>query len=198
MREKIELLVENLDLVFLNPIHFPGNWDREGWGQLPLGKVLAFLSALSIAVGSVLVSPPYTQGSMLGILLSTIANFFILLTLPYVLGSFLDYLAQSRDRKGSAQLMVDFVTVAVSIHLLFVPLAFVFLLLGLTGFGAGFAILFLLFVGLGLVLTRGVKYIYDLKDRDALRYSFLSLGLSFFYPFLFNFYMTTGILNLTL
>lgn len=198
MREKLFELADCLDLTLLNPLEYPGEWMDRNLNWSLNGKWIAVFSALSLAVGSTYISPPYTKGFFIGVLIGSIANFFILLFLPVVLGAVLDYWAQKKERKGSAKMMVDFLSISISIFMLYAPLCILFQTLGLTGFGASLIVLVLNFAFFLLILSRGVKYIYDLKDQDSFRFALGAVAISFFYPLAFNFYMTSYFLHFTL
>ncbi|MCC5815748.1 MAG: hypothetical protein JJT78_13430 [Leptospira sp.] len=198
MRKYIFDFTDCLDMVFLNPLKFVSDWDSADLNWKLFSKIAIIGSSLSLAVGSSYISPPYTKGFIVGIVLATIANFLILLILPLILGSVVDYWAQGRARKGNAPMMVSFVGISLAILMLYAPICILFQTLGINGLGGSFLALLLVFIGLALVVSRGVKYIYDIKDKDSIRFSVLALGVSLLYPFLFNFYMTSYILNFTL
>lgn len=63
--------------------------------------------------------------------------------------------------------------------------------------GSGFRIFLLLtFIVLyGLIIARGLKSIYELRNRDSIRFSFYALGLTILFPFLMNLYTATSVLQ---
>jgi hypothetical protein len=198
MRKYIFDFTDCLDLVFLNPLKFVSEWDTTNLNWKLFSKIAIIGASISLAVGSSYISPPYTKGFMVGIILATIANLFILMILPLILGSVIDYWAQGRERKGNAPMMVDFVGISIATLMLYAPICILFQTLGINGLGGSFLALIMVFISLALVVSRGVKYIYDIKDKDSIRFSIFALGVSILYPFLFNFYMTSYILNFTL
>lgn len=198
MRERIFELADILDLAYLNPLQYINIWESSSIGWKFYSRFFAILAAFSLSVGTYYISPPYTTGFWVPVFLSTVANFLILLFLPTVLGSLLDNFAQSKERVGKSRMMVDFIGVSLSILILYSPICIIFQTIGIQGFGGSVLAMMIVFIGFGILNSRGMKYIYDIKDKDSLRYSLLSLGIVFFYPILFNFYMTSYILNFTL
>ncbi|WCL50336.1 hypothetical protein [Leptospira sp. GIMC2001] len=198
MRDKLLQLTDVLDFAFMSPLGFIDAWEKQEISWVGYGRVFAILSAFSLAVGTSYISPPYTSGYIFPIILSTFANFAILILLPTIFGSLIDYFAQSKQRTGKAIMLRDFGNVSLSLFMLYAPICMILQAIGFTGLAGAFFAMITMFGFYLFVCSRGVKYIHDLKDSDAIRYSSYALGLSFFYPFLFNFYMTSFILNFTL
>jgi hypothetical protein len=198
MRKRIFELADILDLAYLNPLQYINVWEESQIEWKSYSRFFAIFAALSLSVGTIYISPPYTTGYWVSLLLSTLANAFILFLLPTLLGSLLDNFAQSKERSGKSRMMVDFIGISLSSLILYSPICIIFQAIGLQGFGGSVLAMLIVFLGFGILNSRGMKYIYDIKDRDSLRFSLISLGFAFFYPFIFNFYMTSYILNFTL
>lgn len=198
MRQKLFELADVLDYALLNPLQFTNAWEDTNiaWGSY--GKLFSVLAGFSLAIGTYYISPPYLQNYIVPILMGAIANALILLVLPLVVGSLMDHFAQERERNGRSKMMVEFAGITQVAFLLYAPLCILFQAIGLQGFFGSLVAMLLVFGGFAFLNSRGIKYIYDLKDQDAIRYAFTALGVSFFYPFLFNFYLTNYIMNFTL
>jgi len=95
-------------------------------------------------------------------------------------------------------MMSDYFSISLGILIMYAPFCIIAVSIGLQGFFASLVFLLLAFVVLAILNSRAIKYIYDLKSRDAMKYSFQSLGILFIYPLIFNFYLTSYILNFTL
>ena len=130
--------------------------------------------------------------------MGTIANYLALSILPLLSGSLIDSYAQTKERVGKSNMMSDYVSISIGILIMYAPFCIIAVSLGVQGFFASIVFLILAFVGLAILNSRAIKYIYDLKNKDAMKYSFQSLGILFVYPFIFNFYLTSYILNFTL
>lgn len=198
MREKIFQLADVLEAVFLDPIQFIDQWDSSKINWRLYKMLFSFFAALSISVGSHYISPPYSSGFYLPIIMGTIANYFALSILPLLSGSLIDSYAQTKERVGKSNMMSDYVSISIGILIMYAPFCIIAVSLGVQGFFASIVFLILAFVGLAILNSRAIKYIYDLKNKDAMKYSFQSLGILFVYPFIFNFYLTSYILNFTL
>ncbi|MCG9873332.1 MAG: hypothetical protein MH321_00935 [Leptospiraceae bacterium] len=198
MREKIFQFADLLDSVFLEPIQFIDKWEASTFDWRFYKILFSFFSALSIAVGSYYISPPYTSGFYLPLILGTITNYFALSFLPMLGGSLIDSYAQTKERVGKANMMSDYFSISIGILIMYAPFCIIAVSIGLQGFFASLVFLLLAFVVLAILNSRAIKYIYDLKSRDAMKYSFQSLGILFIYPLIFNFYLTSYILNFTL
>lgn len=200
IQKKIQEFVECLDLIFLNPVHFASYYQEvgESFNWKYYTRIIAFFSALSLGVGSRLISPPYDSFSFISILFATIVNFVIFLFFPQFAGAIIDAMVQEKDRKGNAPMTQVLVSIALGIYVLYSPLAMIVLGLGLSGILAGYFILILLFIGLGLFVGRGIKYIHDFKNQDAFRLTFYALILSFVYPMVFNLYIAFAVLNMAM
>ncbi|MCZ8239734.1 MAG: hypothetical protein O9346_00335 [Leptospiraceae bacterium] len=198
MRDKIFQLADLLDSVFLEPIQFIDKWEASKFDWRFYKILFSFFSSLSIAVGSYYISPPYTSGFYLPLILGTITNYFALSFLPMLGGSLIDSYAQTKERVGKANMMSDYFSISLGILIMYAPFCIIAVSIGLQGFFASLVFLLLAFVVLAILNSRAIKYIYDLKSRDAMKYSFQSLGILFIYPLIFNFYLTSYILNFTL
>ncbi len=84
---------------------------------------------------------------------------------------------------------------SVVLFVLFAPVCIVFHAVGLSGLGAGFFLLLTFVILYSLALSRGLKSIYELRNRDSLKFSFYALGLTILFPFLMNLYTATSILQ---
>ncbi len=198
MRDKLFRLAEILESVFMDPIQFIDLWESGKVVWKGYRQFFSIVSAISISIGSSYISPPYSREFYIPIVLAIVANYLVISFLPILVSSLVDSFAQGKERIGKSKLMSDFVGISVSTLLLYTPICIIFASVGLVGFLASIILLILSFALMAIINARAIKYIYDLKDRDALVYSFKAMGILIVYPMIFNFYLTSYIINFTL
>ncbi|BDA77454.1 hypothetical protein LPTSP3_g03840 [Leptospira kobayashii] len=188
--------VDLLEIVFLEPLRFP-----EEMKEIPLARgnsthwAFAILSALSIATGMSLLSPPYTIGTIGFLIFGFFANLIAVRFFPFIFVIIFDYYAQGKGRNAKVSVFLSYARHSVLIFILFAPFCTVLQNLGFGGRGIGLLVLIFHLLVYSLLVGRGAKYIYDLKDKDAFKFGYTALGLSILFPLLFNLYTATTILQ---
>ncbi len=196
MNRNIQHFFASLEYTLVNQIKFIEEIDKLFLKPQFASGIIRFLAAFSISVGSVFLNPPYTKGFFGAIVFGTFADFLLLTILPFIIGSLVDYFAQNKERPGRVRLMVLFSDFSVLIYLLFCPIAVILGEVGIFGVGAYILLLLILTIFYLLNLTRGAKYIYELKDKDSMRIVFLSFVIVSVVPLVFGIFFTSSIFSI--
>ncbi|MCE9499649.1 MAG: hypothetical protein K8R21_03995, partial [Leptospira sp.] len=196
MKENFFRFVEAIEYTLLNQIKFIEEIDRLFLKPATAGSIVRLIASFSLAVGSTMLHPPYTKGFIATIFLSQLANFALLSVVPYIIGSLIDYFAQNKDRPGKVRLMVLLTDYSSVIYFLFLPLSVVFLQAAIHGIVAYILIFFLLTVLYILNISRGAKYLYDLKDKDSIKFAFFSFFITISLPIVTTIFFSSAILSL--
>ncbi|TGN17332.1 hypothetical protein [Leptospira idonii] len=196
MRDLFYDFVDLLEILFLEPLRY-----AEEVNEIPFAVskssnwLFSILAALSISTGMSLLSPPYTISTISFLIFGFISNLIILRFFPFFFGIVLDYYVHSKARNIRIGTLISFARHAVVVFVLFGSVAMILQSLGIYGVGTGLFLLSFLFIVYAVLVGRGAKYIYDLKDKDAIRFSYTALGITLLFPFLLNLYTATTILQ---
>ena len=196
MKDNFLRFIEAIEYILLNQIKFIEDIDRLFLKPSLAGSIIRLIASLSIAVGSTMLHPPYTKGFFATILLSQFANFALLTLVPYIIGSLIDYFAQNKERPGRVRLMVLLTDYSTVVYFLFLPVSVVFVQADIQGIGAYiflFAVLTILYI---LNISRGAKYLYDLKDKDSIKFAFFSFFITISLPVVTSIFFSSAILSL--
>ena len=196
MNKNLFNFFESLEYTLINQIKFIEEIDKLFLKPQTVTIFIRLLAAFSISVGAVFLNPPYTKGFYGAIVFGTIADFLLLMILPFILGSLIDYFAQTKERPGRVRLMVVFADFSCVIYLAFFPMAVIFAELGILGIGSYVILLFILTLLYLLNLSRGAKYIYEMKDRDSTRFVFISFAILSIVPLVFGIFFTSAIFSI--
>ncbi|TGM23512.1 hypothetical protein EHQ82_05540 [Leptospira selangorensis] len=196
MRDFFFDLVDTLELVFLDPLRY-----SEEIKEIPFGVsgsstwLFSTLSALSLSVGMSILSAPYTISTLSFLFFGFLANLILFRFFPFFYSLVADYYVQKKGRSQKLLFLVMFARHAIVLFLLFAPVCMVCHALGFSGVGSGFFLLLTFVILYGLLVARGLKSIYELRDSDSIRFSFYALGLTILFPFLMNLYTATSVLQ---
>lgn len=194
MRDFFFDLVDVLELVFLDPLRYSEEIQEIPFAASPASSWLfSILAALSLSVGMSILSAPYTISTISFLFFGFIANLFMFRFFPFFYSLVADYYVQKKGRSQKLLFLLMFARHSVVLFLLFAPVSIVFHAVGLSGLGSGFFLLLTFVLLYCLALSRGLKSIYELRNRDSLRFSFYALGLTILFPFLMNLYTATSI-----
>ncbi|MBE7411037.1 MAG: hypothetical protein L6Q54_11080 [Leptospiraceae bacterium] len=186
----------SIEYTLINQIKFIEEIDRLFLKPQIVSGILKLIAAFSISTGAVFLNPPYTKGFLGAIVFGVFADFLLLLILPFILGSLIDYFVQNKDRPGRVRLMVLFSDFSVLIYFLFFPISVIFAEFELLGVGAYILLLIILTILYLVNLSRGVKYIYELKERDSMRIVFFSFAIVSVIPFVFGIFFSSFVLSI--
>ncbi|TGK80147.1 hypothetical protein EHQ31_16050 [Leptospira montravelensis] len=196
MRDFFFDLVDVLELVFLDPLRYSEEVQEIPFAASPVSSwMFSILSALSLSVGMSILSAPYTVSTLSFLFFGFIANLLLFRFFPFFYALVTDYYVQKKGRTPKLLFLILFARHSVVLFLLFAPVCIVFHSLGISGIGTGFFLLLSFILLYSLVLSRGLKSIYELRNRDSLKFSFYALGLTILFPFLMNLYTATSILQ---
>lgn len=196
MRDFFFDLVDVLELVFLDPLRYSEEIKEIPFAASPLSSwMFSVLSALSLSVGMSILSAPYTISTLSFLFFGFIANLFLFRFFPFFYALVADYYVQKKGRSQKLLFLLLFARHSVVLFLLFAPVSIVFHAVGLSGLGSGLLLLLTFILLYSLVVSRGLKSIYELRNRDSLKFSFYALGLTILFPFLMNLYTATSILQ---
>ncbi|MEI1276980.1 hypothetical protein V6Z05_01525 [Leptospira venezuelensis] len=183
LKELFNRFIDLLDAVLFEPFRVENV--ISSWGTYPLKLVGGFvlgLAAVSTGAGYVFITPPFTGRSFGQFLIAALTHLLFFMLLPYAIAFIVDGLAQSRGKKGNANITFRFVNLSLS---LFISNAAWAILLAQLGVKGGFGVITLYSIHYGLfiaVLIRGTSYIYDLKFRDSIRINITTFIVTFFLP----------------
>ncbi|MGJ4787901.1 hypothetical protein EHQ52_05415 [Leptospira koniambonensis] len=183
LKELFSRFIDLLDAVLFEP--YRAENVIASWGTYPLrivGVMVLILAAISAGAGYVFITPPFTGRSFGQFAIAAIMHFGFFLLLPYTIAFIVDGFAQSRGKKGNANITLRFVNLSLS---LFISNAAWGILLAQLGIKGGFGVITLYSIHYGLfmaVLIRGTSYIYDLKFRDSFRINIITFLITFFLP----------------
>ncbi|MDF3819696.1 hypothetical protein P3G55_07285 [Leptospira sp. 96542] len=196
MRDLFFDLVDVLELVFLDPLRYAEEIKEIPFAIAPVSNWLfSILAALSLAVGMSILSSPYTIATLSFLVFGFFANLVMFRFFPFFFGILADYYVQRKGRMSKITYLLLYVRHSVVLFLLFTPIAILMQALGFSGRGSGFYLLLLFLLLFGLNCARGIKFIYELKSRDSILFAFYALGLSILFPFLFNLYTASSVLQ---
>jgi hypothetical protein len=198
MRESIFRFIGILELVYLDPIRYLNSYQEFGESWKSSGRIVLGFAALSVAVGSYYIAPPYLNSYFVVILFGFFGNFLIFLVYPMLLGALIDTQAQAKARGGRSGAMIRFIEISFSFFLLYSPICIIFTAFGFQGLGGGLAAMFLVYIGFLYFASRGIKYIYDIKDSESIKIILVAAGIAAIFPFLFNMYLMNYLINLSL
>lgn len=196
MRDLIYDIVDLLEILFLEPFRYVDEMN-----EIPFAKsqssnwVFSVIAAFSISTGMSLLTPPYTIASVGFLIFGFLANLIVMRFFPFIICVILDYYAQTKGRAAKVSLLLSFLRHIVLVFSIFGPISMIMVTFGVYGRGFGILLLILHFLLFALFLGRGVKYIYDLKDTDAFRFSYFALFIATGFPILFNIYTATTVLQ---
>lgn len=196
MRDFFFDLVDTLELVFLDPLRYSEEVKEIPFAISPISSwMFSVLSALSLSVGMSILSAPYTISTLSFLFFGFIANLILFRFFPFFYSLVADYYVQKKGRSQKLLFLVMFARHSIILFLVFAPVCIVFHAIGLSGVGSGFILLLTFIVLYGLIIARGLKSIYELRNRDSIRFSFYALGLTILFPFLMNLYTATSVLQ---
>jgi hypothetical protein len=196
MRDFIFDLVDLLEILFLEPFRYLDEIKEIPFARRKISNwIFSIISALSVSAGMSLLSPPYTIGTIGFLFFGFIANLIIMRFFPFFICVILDFYAQGKGRDAKVTFLLQFSRHTILVFAIFAPISLILISSGIYGRGIGILLLIAHFLLYGYMLGRGVKYIYDLKNRDAFRFAYLALFFTFIFPLLFNIYTASSILQ---
>ncbi|TGL60684.1 hypothetical protein [Leptospira sarikeiensis] len=192
-KELFSRFIDLLDAVLFEPFRVENV--ISSWGTRPL-KIISILilvlASVSAGGGYVFISPPFTGRSFIQFVVATAAHFLFFLFLPYIIAYIIDGFAQSKGKKGNANITVRFAKFSLS---LFISIAAWAILLAQLGLKGQFGVITLYSIHYGFfiaVLVRGTSYIYDIKFRDSLMINIFTFILTFSLPVTMYFVIKTS------
>lgn len=196
MRDWAYDVVDLLEILFLEPFRYVDEAKEIPFARRKLSNwMFSIISSLSIATGMSLLSPPYTIATISFLVFGFLVNLLVMRYFPFIICLILDFYAQGKGRSAKISLLLNFSRHTVLVFSIFAPIAMIMVTTGVYGRGYGVLLLFFHFLLYALFIGRGVKYIYDLKDRDAFRFAYVALFLTVGFPLIFNLYTATTILQ---
>lgn len=194
MREWFLDVADIFELVFLEPFRY-----GDEIGEIPLSeksslpRLVLALGSLSLAVGSSLLSPPYTIATFSVLVLAFLLNMLFLRLFVFFFAICFDFFAQKKGRTSHSKDFQRYLQYALAFFVLFAPVSILLSALGSYGTFSSVSLLFLFLLFFSIIVSRGGTFLYDLKARDSLQFTFMTMGLSAFFPFVFNLYSITSI-----
>lgn len=189
-------LVDLLELLFVDPLRYAAEVVEIPFAIRPLSNWLfSILAALSVSTGMGILSAPYTFSSISFLLFGFIANLIMFRFFPFFLAVVMDFYVQKKGRTQKTAFLLLFVRHSLVMFMLFAPISIVLQALGLSGVGSGLFLLITLIILYGFAIARGLKFMYDLKDRDSLQFTFTALLVTIVFPFLMNLYTASNVLQ---
>lgn len=194
MREWMLDLADIFELVFLEPFRYV-----EEINEIPLSeskslsRIILVLSSLSIAVGSSLLSPPYTFSTISILVAGFFLNMVFLRLFVFFFAIAFDFFAQRKGRTSHTGEFQKFLKYALASFVLFAPISILLSAFGSNGSFSSVTLLFFFLLFFCILASRGGSFFYDLKPRDSLQFSFLTVGLSALFPLVFNLYTLTSV-----
>jgi hypothetical protein len=196
MRDLVYDIVDLLEILFLEPFRYVDEAKEIPFAQNKISNwIFSITAALSVSTGMSLLTPPYTVSTIGFLAFGFFANLIVMRYFPFIICIILDFYAQGKGRAAKVTTLLNFSRHTILLFALFGPIAMIMVSVGVYGRGYGMLLLFVNFLGYTLFLGRGVKYIYDLKDRDAFRFAYVALLLTAGFPLLFNLYTATTVLQ---
>lgn len=184
--------------LFFKPGTFAQVSARIGVIDRKVSVILSALSALSVAVGVVLLDPPYSSFFWAPLMLSWIANFLLLLVFPELFAGFMTlYLCQKRREMDPFELLTA-VRYSIPVFLLYSPIAILCTEFRVPPFLGYIVIGFLLLTIFMVVVSRVVEYSYDIKRKEARRLGIRGIFALAMFPILFYLFASSYIVNLIL
>ncbi len=196
MRNLIYDIVDLLEILLLEPFRYMDEVKEIPFARKKISNWLfSILSALSVSTGMSLLTPPYTVSTIGFLIFGFFANLIIMRFFPFILCVVLDYYAQNKGRDAKISSLLLFSRHSILIFSIFAPMAMILVSSGVYGRGFGLILLTVLFFVYTLFVGRGVKYIYDLKDKDAFKFAYYAFFITAGFPILFNIYTATTVLQ---
>ncbi|MDZ4728313.1 MAG: hypothetical protein SH817_19320 [Leptospira sp.] len=196
MRNLIYDIVDLLEIIFLEPFRYLDEMKEIPFAIKPISNWLfSIIAAMSVSCGMSLLSPPYTVATVGFLLFGFFANLVVMRYFPFIICLIMDFYAQSKGRTNKVSLALNFSRHMVLCFSLFGPISLILVSFGVYGRGYGILLLIVNFMLYTFFVGRGIKYIYDLKDRDAFRFAYYGLFLTAGFPMIFNLYTATSILQ---
>lgn len=196
MRDWVYDVVDLLEILFLEPFRYLDEMKEIPFARRSISHwIFSILGSLSIATGMSLLTPPYTVASVGFLIFGFFANLIVIRFFPFILCVVLDFYAQGKGRAAKVTSLLSFARHSVLLFAMFAPVAMIMVSSGVYGRGYGLLLLFIMILLYAMFVGRGVKYIYDLKDKDAFRFTYYALMITAGFPILFNIYTATTILQ---
>jgi len=183
-------LLNNLYLVFFNPTEFP--YFYEEYKSRSSEFLVSILTSISVSIGSIYINPPYNSFSEILIFPLFILHLFFVTIFPALLSYLIDYKLREENLSGEILKMKSYTRYSVGIMSFFLPISFIFTMIGLKGTLSFFIILFFLFTLFLIITSIGSSAIYKVKVSKSFSCIANSCITIFFLPiFLFFFYLIT-------
>lgn len=189
-------LVDLLELIFVDPLRYAAEVVEIPFATRPISNWLfSIFAALSVSTGMGILSAPYTFSTVSFLFFGFVANLIMFRYFPFFLTLVMDYYVRKKGRSQKTNFLLLFVRHSVIVFLIFAPITIILRALGLSGVGSGFFLLTILTILYALIVARGLKFMYELKDKDSFRFTFTALLVTIIFPFLMNLYTASNILQ---
>jgi len=188
MKDLFNQLLETIEITVFDPFRFLEMQENRKKNLSITEKIIILLAAISVAAGSIYLTPPYSGSFMYSIPATSLLLFLFLGILPGFMGAFLDYSIRFRkDRKDHLLAMVHGAKILLVVFIFFMPVAVVLVQFGVSG-GWAYFLLLLFFIAFYIYLLGNLTSIlYEIKPVEALAISAKVFLTTLAFPLLFDF-----------